>query len=98
MLENNMTNRPMIRPPYCVCSVMVLASVQDCARHCARVRVHAVHGSPFDAIDTLRGIGPHRNFDRIITVVVVVVVAAAVIDDDDNSKGIIIAFASAVVN
>ena len=33
-----------------------------------------MHANPFDAIDTVRGIGPHRDFDRIIVVVVVVVV------------------------
>ena len=57
--------------------------------------MHAVHGSPFDAIDTVRGIGPHRDFDRFIILVVVV---AAVIDDKDNSEGIIIASASTVIN
>ena len=68
-------------------------------RECASVRVHAMHGSPFDAIDTVRGIGPHRDIDRInILIAVVVFVVAAVVDDDDNSGSNILASASAVID
>jgi len=41
--------------------------------------VHAVHGSPFDAIDTVSGIGPHRDVDRFIIVVAVVVAVVVVV-------------------
>ena len=41
-----------------------------------------MHGSPckFDAIGTVRGIGPHGSFGRIIILVVVVVVVVVVVD------------------
>ena len=49
----------------------VLASVQNCANHCASV---GLHGSPciFDATDLVPNIGPHDAVGCVILVVVVV--------------------------
>ena len=73
-------------------TLCALASVQDCANHCARVHLR---GSPckFDAMGMVRDNGPHSAVGSVIIlnvmVVVVVVVSIVIIDDDNNIEGVI---------
>ena len=51
-VRNAFSARPIGQ--WCVLLIVaswLLASVQDCVRHCASVRVHAMHGSSVDASD-----------------------------------------------